>query len=158
MSVEITIGHEAFDDWEYLLTLLHAAFEFQNARIDPPSSLHKLNAQALKQKSNSEKLFLAWQDESLVGCVFAREQPDSIYIGKLAVWPQQQGQGIGKSLMQAVEGFAKSREIEQLELQVRIELIENQQAFAAMGFVEVQRTAHLGYAMPTSVTMRKNIK
>ena len=44
-----------------------------------------------------------------------------------------------------------------LELQTRVELVENQAAFLAMGFVEVGRTAHKGYDRPTSITYRRAV-
>ena len=42
-----------------------------------------------------------------------------------------------------------------LELQTRIELTGNHAVFARLGFHETERTAHAGYARPTSITMRK---
>jgi phosphinothricin acetyltransferase len=41
-----------------------------------------------------------------------------------------------------------------LELKTRVELVENQAAFARMGFVEIGQTSHAGFPNPTSVTMR----
>ena len=44
---------------------------------------------------------------------------------------------------------------DRLELQVRIELVENQQAFAKMGFVKVSENCHPGYGCVTEITMQK---
>ena len=44
-----------------------------------------------------------------------------------------------------------------LGLQTRVELVENQTAFRAMGFQEVGRTAHPGYDRPTSITYRRAV-
>jgi phosphinothricin acetyltransferase len=46
----------------------------------------------------------------------------------------------------------------QLELQVRIELVENQRIFSKYGFVETARTAHPGYDRVTEITMQKSLK
>jgi hypothetical protein len=43
-----------------------------------------------------------------------------------------------------------------VELQTRIELVENHAIFAALGFVETARTAHKGYDRPTTLTFRKS--
>ncbi|RUX87831.1 GNAT family N-acetyltransferase, partial [Mesorhizobium sp. M7A.F.Ca.CA.004.08.1.1] len=67
------------------------------------------------------------------------------------------GQGIGRRLMQAVEDLARSRGKAAVALQTRIELTGNHEAFARLGFRETERTAHEGYARPTSITMRKAI-
>ena len=44
---------------------------------------------------------------------------------------------------------------DRLELQVRIELVENQQAFAKMGFVKVSENCHPGYGCVSEITMQK---
>ena len=51
MSVEIARAAAEFRDWDGLLGLLHAAFAYQNDRIDPPSSLHGFNAASLAAKA-----------------------------------------------------------------------------------------------------------
>ena len=155
MGVTISEVDKGFSDWQALLDLLHEAFEFQNARINPPSSLYKLDVKSIAQKARDEKLFLAWQGKQLVGCVFARKQQDSVYIGKLAIKHEFQGLGIGKQLMAEAQGYAKDCGYREVELQVRIELIENQKTFTKMGFTETQRTTHAGFSQPTSVTMNK---
>jgi GNAT superfamily N-acetyltransferase len=155
MSIEIIQAPQGFNQWVKLLELLHAAFAYQNARIDPPSSLHKLDAQSLCQKAGQEKLFLAFEGEEIIGCAFARIKPACVYVGKVAVLPARQGQGIGRLLMQAVEGFAQGVGRPILELETRIELLENHKTFSAFGFVKVGEYSHPGYTRITSITMHK---
>lgn len=100
-------------------------------------------------------MFLAVEDGELVGCVFAKPQPGSLYVGKLAVWPHRQGRGIGRRLMQAAEDFGRQTGHASLELDTRIELTENHEAFAALGFVKTAEHAHAGYDHTTFITMRK---
>jgi phosphinothricin acetyltransferase len=45
-----------------------------------------------------------------------------------------------------------------LELQTRVELIENHKTFGALGFEKVAETAHPGYSRPTSITMQRSIR
>ncbi|TIV75630.1 MAG: GNAT family N-acetyltransferase, partial [Mesorhizobium sp.] len=87
--------------------------------------------------------------------VFALERARDFYVGKLAVEPELQSQGVGARLMQAVEDLARERGKDAIELQTRIELTANHAAFARLGFRETGRTAHAGYDRPTSITMRK---
>ncbi len=112
--------------------------------IDPPSSAHLLTAESLKDKAGQETVFLALQDGRIAGCIFALERADDFYVGKLAVEPEFQGQGIGRRLMQAVEDLARSRNKPAIELQTRIELTANHATFARLGFRETARTAHHG--------------
>lgn len=155
MSVDIRRAPPDFCDWERLLKLLQAAFAYQNDRIDPPSSFHELDADSIGRKAKDEHLFLAVEDGELVGCIFAKPKPGSLYVGKLAVWPHRQRQGIGRRLMQAAEDFARHTGHAVLELDTRIELTENHETFAALGFVKTAEHAHAGYDHPTFITMQK---
>lgn len=157
MTVDIKPAQAEFGDWNALMELLHAAFAFQHSRIDPPSSLHRFDAGSIAVKAREERLFLAFDDAELVGCIFARPQPGSLYVGKLAVWPKLQGQGIGRRLMQAAEGLARQSGLGALELETRIELTENHKTFAALGFVKISEGAHSGYERTTFITMRKSL-
>ncbi|PSJ57967.1 GNAT family N-acetyltransferase [Mesorhizobium soli] len=123
--------------------------------IDPPSSAHRLTPENLAAKAGTETVFLATVGKALVGCVFVAESHDHFYVGKLAVAPTAQGAGVGKRLLGAVEQFARESGKPILELQTRIELIDNQKAFGRMGFVETARTVHEGFDRPTSITMRR---
>ena len=155
MTIEVKQAPTAFSDWEILVKLLHAAFSYQDDRIDPPSSVHRLDAESIALKANDEHLFLAFEDGELVGCIFGKSQSGSLYVGKLAVWPHRQGEGIGRCLMQAAEDFARKTGLGALELDTRIELTENHVTFAALGFVKVAEHAHDGYDHTTFITMRK---
>ncbi|BCM17077.1 GNAT family N-acetyltransferase [Mesorhizobium sp. J8] len=144
-----------FDRWDDLLALIRRAFAYMDGVIDPPSSAHLLTADTLAEKAKRETGFLAIENSRIVGCVFALERVRDFYVGKLAVEPRLQGQGIGARLMRAVENLARKRGKEAIELQARIELTANHAAFARLGFRETERTAHEGYDRPTSITMRK---
>jgi N-acetylglutamate synthase-like GNAT family acetyltransferase len=96
----------------------------------------------------------AEDDSSLVGCVFLNPRTDAMYLGKLAVDPSRQGEGIGRRLFKASLAVAKAQKFAEIELRARIELTKNHTAFATLGFRETGRTAHDGYDRPTSVTMR----
>ena len=144
-----------FDRWDDLLALIRRAFAYMDGAIDPPSSARLLTAEALGEKAKRETAFLAIENDRIVGCIFALERVRDFYVGKLAVEPRLQGQGIGTRLMRAVEDLARERGMDAIELQTRVELIANHAAFARLGFRETERTAHEGYDRPTSITMRK---
>jgi ribosomal protein S18 acetylase RimI-like enzyme len=163
-----------FDRWDELLGVIRASFAYMDGVIDPPSSAHRLTAEALRAKAAEEVCFLAVAGTStahevapkpsgdnpatvreIVGCAFLAERPDHFYLGKLAVLPERQGRGLGRALLRAAEAHACSAGKPVIELQTRVELTANHRAFAALGFVETGRTAHPGFVRPTSVTMRK---
>lgn len=146
-----------FRDWDGLLELLRAAFACQEHRIDPPSSVYGLDARSLAAKASQEQLFLAGVESDVAGCVFVNEHPSLLHISKLAVWPQLQGRGIGRSLMSAVESFARETGRTVLELETRVELTENHRTFESLGFDKVSEHAHEGYDRPTYIRMRKSL-
>jgi len=157
MAIRIERVENNFEDWQSLLNLLQSAFEYQHTRINPPSSLNLLTLDNIAEKSVSEILLLAYRGQELVGCAFLRELPHALYVGKLAVLPSVQGEGVGKKLLNFAQEIACQLAYSQLELQVRIELIENQAVFSAMGFVKSGETSHPDFNRPTSITMQKNL-
>jgi ribosomal protein S18 acetylase RimI-like enzyme len=155
--IDVVVKPEGFDDWAGLLALLQAAFATMDGRIDPPSSLHRLDATSLAAKAAQEELVLAFVDGRLAGCLFATPRGDSLYLGKIAVRPGLQGNGLARRMLALAEASAQSRGFKALELQTRVELTENHRTFAALGFAKVGETCHSGFTRPTSLTFRKTI-
>ena len=149
---------DGFADWDGLLALLQRAFAFMHARIDPPSSLLRLDAAGLAEKARAERCLLAFREGRLAGCIFCAPRAGCLYVSKLAVAPELQRQGIGRALIRLAEEEARRLDLPALELQTRIELVENHQAFARLGFAPTGKTAHAGFDRPTSVTMRKAVR
>lgn len=136
-----------------LLALIQAEFAYMEGRIDPPSSMHRLTVADIAAQAAKEEVWAIGTPP--VACVFLTRKGDALYIGKLAVAATQRGKGLARRLMATAEARARDLGLSALELQVRVELTENQRAFAAMGFTETGRTAHEGFDRPTSITMRK---
>ena len=155
----IEIGSaDAATDWDEVLDLLHRAFAVMDGRIDPPSSLHSMDEMSLAEKAAREMCLLAEEEDgTLVGCLFGAPEDDALYIGKLAVDPDRQGEGIARALMDLAEAEAKAAGLPALRLETRIELTENHATFRAMGFQTTGQTAHPGYDRPTSITMEKQL-
>jgi GNAT superfamily N-acetyltransferase len=154
--IEIAVHRASIDfaDWEVVRTLIQEAFAYMEGRIDPASSASRLTPQSMAVDAADGALLLAWSESTLVGCAFVRRKEAALYIGKLAVRPAIHGKGIGKALVEAARAEARRLGLKVLELQTRIELIENHAAFARMGFVQTATTAHPGFKRPTSITMQ----
>ncbi len=145
---------DAETDIPAVLALIRRCFAYMDGRIDPPSSMHRLTAEAL---ANHEGEIWAIEEDGPVACVVLTPMEDALYVGKLAVDERARGRGMARALVDHAEVRAKALGFGALELQVRIELTENMRAFAGMGFVKTGETAHEGYARPTSITMRKEL-
>jgi ribosomal protein S18 acetylase RimI-like enzyme len=140
--------------WPAILALLHEAFAGMEGRIDPPSSLRDLTPEALTRQAAAGEI---WGIGAPVACVFLTPKPRALYVGKLAVAGSHRGQGLARRLIDHAEARAREMRLPVLELQTRVELLENQAAFRAMGFREVGRTAHAGFDRPTSITYRRAV-
>jgi ribosomal protein S18 acetylase RimI-like enzyme len=145
---------DSFGRWDELLELILASFAYMDGRIDPPSSL-SLTAQSIREKARSEIGYIAFDDDRLAGCIFCRPEPDSLYIGKLAVLPTAQGKGIGRRLLSLAETTAQERGLRVLRLETRIELTGNHATFANWGFAKTAENRHAGFERTTSIEMRK---
>ena len=137
-------------DFGPVLRLIQSEFAYMEGRIDPPSSMRDLTEQTLAAAPEVWAL-----GDPPVACMVLRPKDNFLYLGKLAVAAGHRGQGLARRMVALAEERAATLGLDGVELQTRIELVENQQAFRAMGFAETARTAHKGYASPTSITFRK---
>jgi ribosomal protein S18 acetylase RimI-like enzyme len=135
--------------------ILYAAFSAHDGRIDPPSAAHKETPESLAAKLGEETLLVARDnDGTVVGCIFfRRESDDEGYIGRLAVDPARQGQGIALKLMAASIELARERGFRRLGLAVRVELTANHAFFQKQGFVVTREDRHAGYDRTTNYHM-----
>ena len=156
-NVRIVVSPPRFSDWKGLLALLRSAYAYMESRIDPPSSLLRMDVEQLEEKAREEVLILALENQRLVGCAFACSREDCVYVGKLAVDAAVRGQGVARKIMCVAETLARANARPFLEIETRIELIENHETFAALGFSKVGESAHPGFAGPTSITMRRPV-
>jgi len=96
-------------------------------------------------------------DGQLVGCLFAAPRGEALYLGKIAVKPGLQGRGIARRMFEMAEANARARGFAALELQSRIELVENHSTFTALGFRKIGEGRHPGYTRSTDVNFRKTL-
>lgn len=142
-------------DWGAILALLRAEFAYMDGLVDPPSSLTRLTEAEIAVQADRGEVWAIGTPP--VACVFFTYKPDALYIGKLAVSAQHRRKGLASALMAVAESRASALGLAALELQTRVELVENHLAYLSMGFVETGRSAHPGYDRPTSVTYRKRL-
>jgi GNAT superfamily N-acetyltransferase len=155
--MEVEIAPSNFSGWGALLALLQESFAYMDGRIDPPSSLNRMTEGDLRTKAHRERLIVALEGSKLVGCAYADVRNTSVYLSKVAVAPDARGRGVARLLVAAAESIARASGRQVLELQTRIELVENHKAFGALGFKKVAEAAHAGYSRPTSITMQRPV-
>ncbi len=140
---------------EQIFELIRESFAFMDGRIDPPSSMHRLRLADVAAQCETGEVWSLGKPP--IACVFLTAKPVCLYVGKIAVAEDQRGQGLCRKLIDVCQDRAKDMGLEWLELETRIELVENHTAFGRLGFEKTAETAHPGYDRATSVTMRKRV-
>ncbi|WP_299989845.1 N-acetyltransferase [uncultured Ruegeria sp.] len=138
------------------LALLRTSFQFMDARIDPPSSIHRLTVEGMQAHCRDGGEIWAI-GRPLFACMFLTPKSECLYIGKLAVNEGIRGQGICRALINHAAIRAAELGLPTLELQTRVELTENQRVFSRLGFTIVNSESHEGYDRPTDFLLRKPI-
>lgn len=136
-----------------VLTLVQQAFAFMETRINPSSSMHRLTVEAIKEHCTSGEVWTL--GERPAACVFLRAKETCLYMGKLAVRQDRRGQGLARQLVELAERRAKAKGFSVLELETRIELVENHATFGRFGFVKTGEGTHHGFDRPTYIVMQK---
>lgn len=142
-------------DWQGLLRLIQLAFAGMEGRIDPPSSIHSLSAADLEHMSETSEVWVIGTPPQ--ACVILTPKPQVLYVGKLSVAYANKRKGHARTLIELAESRARALGLPLLELEVRVELVENHAAFLAMGFQQTCATAHEGFDCPTSLTFQKSV-
>ena len=155
-SIAVRAAHPA--DAAAIAAVIAAAFEQYRGRLDPESAAFRETGAAIAREfADGSGAILAADDGTTLACVMTKQVGDDLYFGRLAVAPAARGRGLARLLVDAVEADARSRGLAGVRLGVRIALVENQQLFAGMGYVEIARAAHPGFDHPTYITMRKSL-
>jgi len=137
-----------------VLDLIRQCFAYMDGRVDPPSSMHHLTLEALSKQAVAGEVWAI--GAPVVASAVLTPRLDVLYLGKLAVLEDLRGRGLARTLVELALVRARSMGLCAVELQTRIELVENH-AFARLGFERCGTTTHSGYDRPTSITMRRSV-
>ncbi|HEY9643297.1 MAG TPA: GNAT family N-acetyltransferase [Coleofasciculaceae cyanobacterium] len=116
-----------------------AAYADCRSRL-PYSSIWQETPAAIADELNLGPIFLAFVNAALVGSVRCHSRSGGelwnqfMYVHRLAVLPAYRQQGIGRTLMQAVENLAQDSGLEWVCLEVRAAQPENQQFYEKLGY------------------------
>ena len=147
--------HPGDADLPAVLLLIQGAFSYMDGRIDPPSSMHRLTLESLDDMAAEGEVWAV--GSPVVACFVLTRRPDSLYLGKLAVAPLARGRGLARRLIELADTRARELGLPCIELQTRVELVENHATFAALGFHMVGESAHPGFDRSTSLTFRRAV-
>ncbi|MQQ07858.1 GNAT family N-acetyltransferase [Epibacterium sp. SM1979] len=136
--------------------LMQESFAFMEGRVQPPSSIKELTQDRLADLADNQEVWCL--GAPVAAAVVLSLRGDVLYIGKLAVHGDHRGRGLARALVDHAERRAHFHRCLWMELQVRVELVENQRAFQKLGFTEWAQTAHPGFDRVTSLTFRRPVE
>lgn len=145
------------DDFGPAIAVLRAAFAAMDGVIDPPSSLTRQTDADLRAEGLKAEFWVMEDLGRPVATMMLTPRADHLYLGKLATDASFRRQGLARQMVRHALGRARTLGLPEVRLQVRIELADNHATYLALGFTEVERTAHAGYDRPTSVTYSRGV-
>lgn len=137
---QITVRDITPDDAGEVLTLQRAAF-VQEALIYRSVDMPPLTQTLDEVRAELEENLgcVALDGPRMVGAVRARRDGDLLLIGRIAIAPDQQGRGIGTTLLDAVETRGRAAGATEAELFTGSLSEANLRLYEREGYVETQR-------------------
>ena len=154
---EVSIRQAGCDDASAIAKLIHRAFAPYEGCLQPPAGALQETPESIAEKFEHESALVAVTRTGIAGCVFYRpaEAAGELYLGRLAVLPECQRDGLGRRLISAIEDIARAAGAGALILNVRIALPSNRAVFERLGFRAIGEGRHPGFDQPTFTVMRK---
>lgn len=154
---EIVYREGVEEDVLQILGVIKAAFAEYEGRLEPPSSAERKTVAIVREELQRATAVVAQHGQTIIGSVFYRLQGDAVYLDRLAVLPAWRGQGVGRRLVEIVEGKTAELGLKSVTLSVRIALTENQVYYRKLGYGFVAYGTHAGYAEPTYMVLAKQL-
>lgn len=157
----VIIRPASFDDVAAIHAMTQAAYAEYRALL-PHSSVWHETPDIVAAEMKLGPILLAVVDGKLVGsvrCHMEHEegQGDFMYIHRLAVLPGYRRQGLGCTLVLAVEDLTKSLNLHQVRLEMRAAQPENGRFYVKLGYELGSISGYLPDGNPRSFWMSKNL-
>jgi predicted N-acetyltransferase YhbS len=111
---ELIIRQAAAEDIPALTRVINAAFAVERPFIEGDRVDHQATSEYMAKGT-----FLIAEDAvETAGCVFCEVRERRGYLGLLAVYPERQGNGMGRKLMQAAEEYFRGAGCNAVDLRV----------------------------------------
>lgn len=148
----MAVAIRALNDASGFLTLRDLFSEYE---ADLPPYLRHGTVPELAELSDTyggrNRAFLAFSEESAIGCVAVREfDPQTALLLRLYVAPASRGLGAARALVEAVIGFAREGQYRRIVLDTNKAALEPAyRLYCKLGFVECEAFTAVTYECPT---------
>ena len=145
-------------DEETIARLLLEAFEPFRGEYTPGGfNETTASAEVVRERLESAKIWIAYDDAEAVGTVASLPEPERIYVRSMAVTPKAQGLGVGQALLETVEADARERGFKKLYLYTTFVLPGAQPLYEKNGFVVTRETAPEEWHDMGGIEMEKDL-
>lgn len=129
-------------DAEAVRDVVHAAYRPYIARIGKPSG-PLLDDYA--QRIADGQVWVLEQAGRVIGALVLEVRADAFLLDNVALLPEHQGRGHGRSLIAFAEAEAQRRGWREIRLYTHVLMTENQALYVRLGFVETTRVNEKGF-------------
>ena len=85
-------------------------------------------------------------EAAVAGFIVLYRRRDHIHIENVAVFPTQQGKGLGRTLLSFAEEEARRRNLSTIELYTNVKMTENLELYPKLGYEEIDRRDEDGFS------------
>ncbi len=141
-TVEASIRPASAEDAAAVQDCVNVAYSRYVERIG------KKPAPALKDYApliEDGKVWVLVEGREVLGMLTMRTEEDHLSIETVAVWPDRQGEGLGRRLIAFVEEETRNRNLSEIRLYTNEKMWENLAFYERLGFEETERRLEEGY-------------
>jgi ribosomal protein S18 acetylase RimI-like enzyme len=131
------------DDASVMHRIATLAYGKYTNRLDRPPLPMSYDYEQITKEKNTYVLVDA---SSVVGMVTYIPHADHVLLRNLAILPELQGRGYGRTLVEFVESEATKRNLVEVRLWTRAEMSENISMYERLGYTVTSRATVDGYA------------
>lgn len=140
-GASVVIDRATVADADAVTALVQRAYE----RYLPRMSIRPRPMEAdYRQVLEERECWAARSGADLAGVLVLGPEERSLLLENIAVDPARQGQGIGGRLLDLAEQRARELGLPVVRLYTHVTMVENQQLYAARGYVETHRATEAG--------------
>ncbi|MEW6084676.1 MAG: GNAT family N-acetyltransferase [Chloroflexota bacterium] len=153
MSVQINRAN--IDQAPIIAEVLHQAFlEYEHLYTPQGFAATTPTAEQIQNRWSEGPVWVAVQNELIIGTVAAMPKGESLYVRSMAILPTGRGQGIGKLLLEEAERFARENGFKRIFLSTTPFLDRAIRLYEQFGFKRTEDGPHELYGTPL-FTMEK---
>jgi GNAT superfamily N-acetyltransferase len=135
----LLIREAAPDELEIVHEITQQAYAEQRDRIGETSVYRETPAQLAERQEQGWVLLLAEVDGQAAGAARITRRDGQLYMGRLAVLPQQRRRGIGQALVSACEAWGRAWGLPSIQLGAREAVPQNQRFYEQLGYQAGER-------------------